>query len=140
MPKPACRPARPQIDVQHLAELERIERRIENALRDLRLYRAGQIRSLSDRGVLGARDLTAFILELLKMSARHGAPKPGLTVKQLLSAAEGAGYAIPTARTLSKRLTTRAYRTGDIEWVVGSGTWTDDSATGYWHYKGDPQA
>lgn len=127
---PVRRP-RPQIDVQHLADLERIERRFENALRDLRLYRAGQIRSLSDRGVLGARDLTAFILELLKMAARCGVPKPGHTVKELLLAAEGAGYAVPTARTLSKRLTTRSYRNGDIEWLP-------DGNAGYWHYnKGD---
>lgn len=129
--KPPAPPARPQIDVQHLAELERIERRLELVLRDLRLYRSGQIRALSDRGVLGARDLTAFIIEMLKMSAKHGVPKPGLTVKQLLLAAEGAGYAVPTARTLSKRLTTRAYRTGDIEWLP-------DGKQGYWHYnKGD---
>lgn len=124
-------PARPQIDVQHISELERIERRFENALRDLRLYRAGQIRSLSDRGVLGARDLTAFIIEILKMAAKYGVPKPGHTVQELLRAAEGAGYAVPTARTMSKRLTTRAYRTGDIEWLP-------DGKTGYWYYnKGD---
>jgi hypothetical protein len=133
-------PARPQIDVQHLAELERIERRFELALRDLRLYRAGQIRSLSDRGVLGARDLTAFILELLKMAARCGVPKPGFTVQELLRAAEGSGYAVPTARTLSKRLTTRAYRTGDIIWMQNRSTGDIYLAAGYWFYKGDTQS
>ena len=127
--------ARPQIDHQHLAELERIERRLELCLRDLRLYRRGQMESLGDRGVLGSRTLTEFVLELLRMAARGGVPKPGFTVQELLRAAEGAGYAIPTSRTLSKRLTTRAYRSGDIEWVqshVGQ-------PYSYWHYKGEPR-
>jgi hypothetical protein len=129
--------ARRQLDPQHLTELERIERRLELCLRDLRLYRRGQMESLSDKGVLGSRSLTEFVIEMLQMAARCGVPKPGFTVRELLGAAEGAGYAIPTARTLSKRLTTRAYRSGDIEWVQKM---HGGQSYCYWHYKGDPRS
>ena len=103
-----------------LASLERIERRLENCLRDLRIFRADQQKMAQGAGVLGSRGLTQFVLDMLRQTAPTGIP-----IAELLLAAEVAGYAIPTARTLSKRLTERAYRVGDVAWHDN-----------FWYWKG----
>lgn len=95
-------------DKLHLAELERIERRFELALRDLRIFRRELEQSAADQGVLGSRNLTEYVLGLLQTS------EAGLSITSLLLNAEQAGYAIPTRRVLSKRLTQRAYRNQDV--------------------------
>ena len=103
-----------------LVQLERIERRFESCLRDLRQYRAYLQRDAADRGVLGSRGLTQFCIEQLSHSP--------MTTKELLTVAERAGYQTPTARILSKRLNGHAYRTGGIVWDTGMGKWR--AATG----------
>lgn len=82
-------------------------RRHELLLRDLRAYLREQSKESLDKGVLGSRGMTEFCIDTIKQSN-------GVSVQWLLSQAERAGYAVPTSRTLSKRLTERAYRTGDI--------------------------
>ena len=129
----ASTPAPPTLDPLHLSELERIERRLEGCLRDLRAYRASQQRGLTDQGVLGTRGLTQFLIEQLQAVSSVG--DGGLTVKAMLITAEHAGYAIPTARTLSKRLTERRYRVGDIDWQ-GPGQDFTNGSKGYWYWKG----
>lgn len=114
-----------------LAELERLERRIELVLRDLRIYRATQQSAASSRGVLGSRGLTEFIMEMLQQktgSSNNPTVNIGYPVAVILRAAETAGYAIPTARTLGKRLAERQYRVGDIAWAKDRG----------WYWKGYP--
>jgi hypothetical protein len=96
----------------HLQELERLERRLELLLRDFRVLRRQMIDAAKDKGVLGSRGLTEFIIDLLKAE-----PDQDHQVRDLLYRAEKAGYAIPTVRTMSKRLTERAYRVGDIIWT-----------------------
>jgi hypothetical protein len=88
-----------------------IERRLERTLRDLRLLRAELSQSVADKGVLGSRGLTEFCLCLLQADNAVG----GYTILEILRAAETAGYAVPSARTLSKRLGNRSYRVGDVE-------------------------
>jgi hypothetical protein len=128
-------PAPPTLDPLHLSELERIERRLEGCLRDLRAYRASQQRGLTDQGVLGTRGLTQFLIEQLQAVSDVG--DGGLTVKAMLITAEIAGYAIPTARTLSKRLTERRYRVGDIDWQGPDSNETSSiNYKGYWYWKG----
>lgn len=109
------------------SELERIERRIEMALRDLRIYRK-QVEKDSSKGVLGSRGLTQFVIDMLKATTLTIGVNPSqasMTVASILEKAELAGYSIPTARTMSKRLAERQYRVGDIAW------------SGYgWHWKG----
>jgi hypothetical protein len=133
----ASTPAPPTLDPLHLSELERIERRLEGCLRDLRAYRASQQRGLTDQGVLGTRGLTQFLIDLLRAIPRTGLlpAQLGLTVTAMLLAAEHAGYAIPTARTMSKRLTERRYRVGDIDWQ-GPGQDFTNGSKGYWYWKG----
>jgi hypothetical protein len=116
-----------------LASLERIERRLENCLRDLRIFRADQQKMAQGKGVLGSRGLTQFVLE--QLWAVSGVGDGGLTIKAILLSAEVAGYAIPTARTMSKRLTERAYRVGDIDWQ-GPGQDFTNGSKGYWYWKG----
>ena len=106
-------------DKLHLAKLELIERRFEKALRELREFRHELGQSSQDKGVLGSRGLTEFVINLL----RTGQYK----MSELLRQAELAGYAVPTRRILSKRLTERAYRVGDIAF---------DSEGGFWYWKG----
>ena len=93
------------------ATLERLERRLELVLRDLRAYRAELQAEAKDGGVLGSRGLTQFLLDMLRQASPGG-----LHIAGMLMAAESAGYAIPTARTMSKRLTEHKYRVSDIEW------------------------
>lgn len=131
----------PVLDHLHLAELARIERHLESILRDLRAYRTQQQQASADQGVLGSRGLTQFVLDQLKALAGGEArvqagdfgTRVGKTVTDLLLAAENAGYAIPTKRTLSKRLVERRYRVGDIDW---QDTDSEDRNKGYWYWKG----
>ena len=95
-----------EVDRLHLAAFERMERRIENVLRDMRILRHELAASTKDKGVLGSRNMTEYVISLLQ-TAPH-------TITELLESAEKAGYAIPTRRILSKRLTERKYRVGDI--------------------------
>ena|SRR5665213_3924947 len=108
-------------DKLHLAALERIERRFELALRDLRIFRRELEESAADKGILGSRSLTEYVLGLLKTS------EGGCSITSLLLNAESAGYKIPTRRVLSKRLTTRAYRNQDIGF---------DQEKEVWYWKG----
>jgi hypothetical protein len=105
-------------------EVVRLEAYFERGLRDLRVLRDNLTRSQKDKGVLGSRGLTEFVVEYLKSVS-------GLTkdIHQILIAAEAAGYAIPIARTLSKRLTRRAYTHGDIAWskIVEGWYWKGSS-------------
>jgi hypothetical protein len=103
-------------DKLHLAKLELIERRFENLLRDLREFRHELEGASKDKGVLGSRGLTEFVLGLLQTTG-------GQSITSLLKQAEEAGYAVPTRRILSKRLTERAYRVGDIAFNKESGVW-----------------
>lgn len=110
-------------DKLHLAKLELIERRFEKVLRDIREFRHELEGSSKDKGVLGSRGLTEFILTQLQKNPDHS----GHSITELLRQAELAGYAVPTRRILSKRLTERAYRVGDIAF---------DSDGGFWYWKG----
>jgi hypothetical protein len=103
-------------------EAERLVVQFERNLRDLRVLRNRIIADRRDKGVLGSRGLTEFVVEYLKSR-----PNGGANIHELLVAAEQAGYAIPIARTLSKRLTLRAYTHGDIAW---------SKALDGWYWKG----
>ena len=105
----------------HLDELGRLERRLELLLRDLRIYRKDREKQEKDKGVLGSRGLTEYVVDCLKVL-----PTSGMKLQTILWSAEKAGYAVPTIRTMSKRLTERAYRVGDIGW----------SKEREWHWKG----
>jgi hypothetical protein len=105
-----------QIDSLHLAAFERMERRIENVLRDMRILRHELEKNVSEKGVLGSRSMTEYVLGLLQTEP--------YTITELLNAAEQAGYSIPTRRILSKRLTERKYRVGDLVYDSGSEKWS----------------
>ena len=96
-------------DKLHLAALERLERRLENVLRDMRNYRHELEGASKDKGVLGSRSLTEFVLGLLEVNGE-------MHINVILSEAESTGYKIPTRRIMSKRLTERAWRVGDIQY------------------------
>lgn len=135
----------------HIATLERIERRLETALTDLRVLRTELQRDVTSRGVLGSRGLTQFIIEQLQTAAaeharclqasqhvaagqqqpRMAVPAPGIAINDLLALAERAGYEPPTRRTLSKRLTERNYRVGDIAF---------DQTAQVWYWQGERAA
>ena len=95
-----------EVDRLHLAAMERMERRMENVLRDMRILRGELEKASQDKGVLGSRSLTEFVIGLLQ-TRPHG-------LREMMELAEQAGYAVPTRRILSKRLTERKYRVGDI--------------------------
>jgi|SRR5882762_1272218 len=108
---------------EHLQEMQRLERRLELVLKDLRVLRTSLQRDVATQGVLGSRGLTQFIVETLRDSViRHGA-NHGANVPWLLLQAEQAGYAIPLPRTMSKRLTERSYRVRDIAWNKEAECW-----------------
>jgi hypothetical protein len=147
----------PTLDALHLANLERIERRLESCLRDLRQYRAEQQAATTEQGVLGSRGLTQFVIDLLrqaKMTYDEAwdrcmpgnivvMPSMGMSIREILAAAESAGYAIPTARTLSKRLNMRSYRVGDIAWSRSGNDNDGPTATpnaGFWYWVDQQQA
>lgn len=100
-------------------DLELIERRLEAALVDLRQVRRGIIADQRDSGALGSRGLTQFVVDLLKANTQ-----PAWTIQEMLAAAEKAGYAVPTLRTMSKRLTEWQYRKGQIKWQPELSGWT----------------
>lgn len=100
-------------------DLELLERRIESILVDLRRFRRDLQREQSDKGVLGSRGLTEFTIGLLQANTRAA-----WSVRDLLLAAEKAGYMIPTSRILSKRLTEVQYRRGGVKWRKDLGGWT----------------
>lgn len=104
-----------------LAELENLERRFELLLKDLRIYRRQRTQEEKEKGVLGSRGLTEFIVETL----RSNSTMHGYSIQHLLHLAEQAGYAIPTLRTMSKRLSERSYRVGDMGYDKQRG----------WHWK-----
>ncbi len=104
-------------DRLHLASLERIERRFELALRDLRILRREIEHSVSDKGVLGSRSLTEYVLDLIRKSEH------GISITNILLDAEKVGYKITTRRVMSKRLTERAYRVGDIQYDRENEVW-----------------
>ena len=104
-------------DRLHLASLERIERRFELALRDLRILRREIEHSVSDKGVLGSRSLTEYVLDLIRKSEH------GISITNILLDAEKVGYKITTRRVMSKRLTGRAYRVGDIQYDRENEVW-----------------
>lgn len=105
-----------ELDRLHLTELEKLERRLELVLRDLRIYRRELEQTVADKGILGSRSLTEYVLGLLQKSE-------GMSITDLLLTAEKAGYAIPTRRTMSKRLGDRAYRVGDIVFDHSKDVW-----------------
>lgn len=107
-----------------LTRFRSIERRIESALVDLRQLRTDLAHESASKGILGSRGLTQFVVDLLKSGA-----KPAWSITELLSAAELAGYSVPTSRTLSKRLTDWQYRKGGVRWRsdVNGWTWKQDS-------------
>lgn len=102
-----------------LITLRSIERRLEHTLQDIRQLQKDIQSAHQDKGVLGSRGLTQFCVDLLKSNT-----KPAWSVEEMLIAAERAGYAIPTRRTLSKRLTGWQYRRGGVRWVAGLDGWT----------------
>jgi hypothetical protein len=109
-----------------LSHLERIERRLELVLRDLRIFRGELEEKERDKGVLGSRGLTEFILGVLTcpVPTMVGVGSDvGYTIHQLLRAAEQAGYAVPTSRVLSKRLVERSRRVGDIRFDEAAKKW-----------------
>lgn len=100
-----------------VVRLEAIERKLTDALTDLRTLRVELGNESRDKGVLGSRGLTRFILEQLEDAPLH---QP-LHIVELMQIAERAGYQLPSARNLSKRLTEYRIRTGMIG--VRDGRW-----------------
>jgi hypothetical protein len=107
-----------EVDSLHLAAFERLERRIENALRDMRVLRHELESASKDKGVLGSRSMTEYVISLLQTGPH--------TITELLNKSEQAGYAIPTRRILSKRLTERKYRVGDLVCEGDVWSWKGD--------------
>lgn len=116
----------------NLEKLRSIERRLESCLKDLRVVRAEIEKDAATKGVLGSRGLTEFVIEQLQATAKTTAR--GLSINDLLSRAERAGYAIPISRTLSKRLSERSYRAHDIIWEG------DAKGQGIWVWQGSKEA
>lgn len=109
----------PTLESLELAqEAERLIVNFERNLRDFRILRNRIIETQHDKGVLGSRGLTEFVVGYLK-----NLYPSAVDIHMILSAAEKAGYAVPMARTLSKRLTVRSYRRGDIAWSKDSDGW-----------------
>lgn len=137
---------RPEVDSLLVHQLDKMIRRQERILQDLRQFRSDLSVTQADRGVLGSRKLTQYVLERLREQrqdhdrlqqkvglaingvSRHSTVPRGLTIRELLVAAETIGYSIPTARALSKRLVERRIRVKDVDW--------DDEAK-VWFWCGD---
>jgi len=83
----------------------------------MRILRRELSGAASDKGVLGSRGLTEFLLGLIQSR------EDGYSITELLTTAEQTGYAVPTRRTLSKRLGVRAYREGDIRYDHEKEVW-----------------
>lgn len=100
-------------------EIERLVRHFERGLRDLRIL-LGEVRQAhGDTGVLGSRGLTQFCLDQLKQRPDGS----GMKIVELLSAAERAGYAVPTAKMLTKRLVQHGHRTGLVAYSADKLGW-----------------
>lgn len=138
-----------ELGTLHLEALSRLESRLASLLRDLRIYRQELTATVADKGVLGSRGLTEYLLLLLRQKAegpfsanpelitnildrlpvplaRHQRSLPsdsGLTIRELMALAEQAGYAVPTRATLAKRLNNRAYSAGDVRFEPERGVW-----------------
>lgn len=131
-----------ELTPHHVEALLRLESRLSSLLRDLRLYRQELSSTLSDKGVLGSRGLTEYLLLLLRSRAegeveleralaklrlpahqRSTASSLGLSIRELMSLADQAGYAIPTRAVLAKRLNARAYSWGDVRFEPERGVW-----------------
>lgn len=139
-PKPIPTSTHAALDPIHLAELERIDRRLRLVLYELGNYLHGQKLMARDKGVLGSRGITQFIAELLRAKAREsfapGAAPLGLNLADILAAAERAGYVIPTPGTLSAKLNQRAYRVGDVRWRKTEVTRKRGAGVGVWYWCG----
>jgi hypothetical protein len=92
-----------------VTRLELIERKLTDALTELRSLKVELGNETRDKGVLGSRGLTEFVLGHLKRNIGLG-----FTVKELLKEATKAGYAVPTERAMSKRLVEYRIRTGKV--------------------------
>lgn len=112
-------------------QLDQLEQRLAAVLRDLRLFRQDWQRAQRDKGVLGSRGLSEYVLALLREGAdiRHQVTgemvrvDSGYTVHELLRSAELTGYTVPTANALHQRLRQRHYRVGDVEYVALTKRW-----------------
>jgi len=107
----------PQSDPRVL-RLEHVLRQLAAASHELRCLRQELIRDSASRGVLGSRGLTQFILERLAQF-----PDSCFDIQVLAQAAADAGYAIPSTRLLTKRLSEHGARTGKIEFSRKCGGW-----------------
>lgn len=103
------------------SQLDLIEAGFLRALRQFRQFRQDYRRAQQDKGVLGSRGLTEFVLDLL----RHN-PSIGCSTYDMLVLAEQAGYAPPTVQTLNKRLVERRYRLGDVRFDRQRKVWLWD--------------
>jgi hypothetical protein len=89
--------------------LTQIDRKLLDLAREVRNLRIMIEREAKDRGVLGSRGLTQFILEHLEKNY----PNP-FTTYQLMQTAKQAGFATPNTVALTKRLSEHRRRTGKI--------------------------
>jgi hypothetical protein len=101
--------------------MELLEVRLERVLRDMRAFHSDFLRAERDKGVLGSRGLTEYVMEVLELNSQ--ATRSGYSVHDLLRTAELAGYSVPTVRTLTKRLSDRQYRVGDVRYDKVTGKW-----------------
>lgn len=89
--------------------LVQIDRKLLDLARDVRNLRISLEQESRDRGVLGSRGLTQFVLEYLQSHASYS-----FTSYQLVQAAQQAGFSAPNSVTLTKRLSEHRRRTGKI--------------------------
>lgn len=89
--------------------LNQIDRKLLDLARDVRALRQDIEQEAKDRGVLGSRGLTQFVLEMLKENAGYS-----YTTYELCQAAKAAGFATPNTVALTKRLSEHCRRTGKI--------------------------
>lgn len=89
--------------------LNQIDRKLLDLAKDVRALRQDIEQEAKDRGVLGSRGLTQFMLEFLenKQPACY-------STYQLMLAAKIAGFATPNTTSLTKRLSEHRRRTGKI--------------------------
>jgi hypothetical protein len=102
--------------------LNQIDRKLLDLARDVRVLRQDIELEVKDRGVLGSRGLTQFLLEYLEQQD----PCVSHTTYQLCQAAKAAGFATPNTTALTKRLSEYRQRTGNI----------GNNGTG-WYWRGE---
>ena len=100
--------------------LNQIDRKLLDLAKDVRALRQDIEQEAKDRGVLGSRGLTQFLLEFLT----HNEPAC-YTTYELCQAAKAAGFATPNTTALTKRLSEHRRRTGNIG-ITSQGAW-------FWH-------